>query len=131
MPPYRGPVWQYSRPPTVHAVHVDSPPSLADNGEARPDPLWDTALPATIAHFHERSGSHRPATEVRLLWDCDALYVRFDVADRREEIVARYTAPNSPSYKDSCVEIFLSNERSGDTCIAPIYINFELKRQLM
>ena len=53
-----------------------------------------------------------------MLWDDEALYVRFDVQDRREELVARWRQPNSPCYTDSCVEIFLAAGGSS-------YINVE------
>ena len=54
-----------------------------------------------------------------LLWDDEALYVRFEVQDRREELVARYTTPNDPMYKDSCVELFI-------TCGYLSYMNIEM-----
>jgi hypothetical protein len=103
----------------VVAVQVERPPRLADDNDGR-DSLWDSAPPIPLCFFHARSGSHRPATEVRLLWDCAHLYVRFDVADAREEMVARYIEPNSPSYTDSCVELFL---KAHDDAYANIEIN--------
>ena len=63
-------------------------------------------LPLTqVASFHAESSSHRPGVTAYLLYDDDALYVRYEVEDRY--VRAHHRAPNSPVYHDSCVEIFL------------------------
>jgi hypothetical protein len=82
---------------------------------------WEEAEPCAIQCFHERSGAHRPATTARLLWNDKALLVRFDVSDRREQLVARFTEPNSPTYRDSCVELFI-----GSSKCELAYMNIEI-----
>lgn len=107
-------------PPMASAMRVRRPPRLADV-DGTPDPLWADAAPVAIRHFHERSGWHRPTTEVRLLYDDTALYVRFDVRDdRRELMMARFVEPNQATYRDSCVELFL------DTGVHAGYMNLEM-----
>ena len=50
-----------------------------------------------------------------------ALYCRWNVKDRREEVMARFTKANDPVYTDSCVEIFLGSRVSSSA-----YMNVEV-----
>ncbi|MDA3963113.1 MAG: carbohydrate-binding family 9-like protein [Planctomycetota bacterium] len=52
-----------------------------------------------------------PATEVRLLWDADALYIRFDCSDKN--LYLPYNKHDDPLYKGDVVEVFL--DARGDS----------------
>jgi hypothetical protein len=82
------------------------------------DPAWGSAETLTISRFHPRSGDHRPRTQARLLHDGQALAVMFRVEDRY--VLARHTAYQSPTHKDSCVEFFVRPRPDRG------YFNFEL-----
>ena len=75
------------------------------------DPLWERAHVATVQHFHPRSSGHRPRTEVRLLHDADAVYVRFDVQD--QYVRAELTEFQAMVCFDSCAEFFFSPRGDG------------------
>ena len=99
------------QPPTLLVMPTPQPPASLD------DPIWEsTASEARIAHYHDKSSDHRPAASCRVLYDSQALYLRFDVEDRY--VVARHAEPNSPVYQDSCAEFFFSPADG-------IYINVE------
>ena len=111
----------------VPARAADAPPSLSSMellvlSTPRPptsleDPLWNGASVASVSQYHPKSSDHRPNVSCRVLYDADALYLRFDVEEDKY-IVARNTKPNSPVYQDSCVEFFFA-PASG------YYINIE------
>lgn len=89
----------------------DRPRYLVRNVAALPepsapfdDPSWSRAETLTIGHFHARGTGHTPLTQARLLHDGLALAVMFRVEDRY--VVARGTAYQSPTHRDSCVEAF-------------------------
>jgi hypothetical protein len=69
------------------------------------DAAWSRAETLTIARFHPRSSDHTPLTQARLSHDGRALAVIFHVEDRY--VLARSTAYQSPTHKDSCVEFFV------------------------
>jgi hypothetical protein len=74
------------------------------------DPAWYRAEMLTISRFHprgtrSRGSSHTPVTQARLLHDGHALAVMFRVDDRY--VLARSTAYQSPTHKESCVEFFV------------------------
>ena len=86
------------------------------------DPAWSRAETLTIARFHARGtsshgGDHTPLTQARLLHDERALAVIFHVEDRY--VLARNTAYQSPTHKDSCVEFFVRPRPDRG------YLNFE------
>lgn len=89
------------------------------------DAEWDTGLWAettatTLAHYMGDPPEHRPTTQIKILYDADALYVRFRVEDRY--IIALETEPQSGVSGDSCVELFFTpgaNEPPG-------YFNIEV-----
>jgi len=81
-------------------------------------PAWNRAGVATISHFHEKSSSHHPQAQAKLMYDDRGIYVMFRVRDRY--VVCRHTEPQSPVCKDSCVEAFLQTKPGAG------YFNFEL-----
>jgi Carbohydrate-binding family 9 len=78
---------------------------LPETSAAFEDPNWSGAETLTISGFHPRSGSHKPVTQVRALHDGHALALIFRIEDRY--VLARGTAYQSPTHKDSCVEFFV------------------------
>jgi len=84
--------------------------NLPNASAAWDDLAWSRAETLTIARFHPRGtgspgSNHRPATQVRLLHDGQALGLIFRVEDRY--VLARNTEFQSPTHKDSCVEFFV------------------------
>lgn len=90
---------------------------LPDMSAAWEDPAWAGAETLSIARFHPRSSQHRPRTEARLLHDGNTLACMFRAEDRY--VVARATAYQAPTHRDSCVEFF-AEPRAGAG-----YFNFE------
>lgn len=76
---------------------------------ADPDPLaWDWGRLPALAPFTRADGSGPAAqpTTARLGYDAQALYVRFDCADR--DIWATYTRRDEPLYDEEVVELFIA-----------------------
>lgn len=87
--------------------------------ETRPEYLapvaesaWGKANVARITWFHSDSSPHRPHTEVRILWDKAALWVRFSVKDRYVRCIR--TGFQEHVSDDSCCEFFFE-PTSGKT----------------
>ena len=97
-----------------YTIHHATAPTCEGPWELLP---WSTAETASIGWFHPHSSTHHPATDVRLLYDADALYVRFRVRDQYVRAVT--TDYQGPTCKDSCVEFFVE-PRPGQG-----YFNFE------
>ena len=106
-------------PEALHyAVHpADAPPPADAEWETGP---WGAATPAILTHHMGDPPEHRPKTQAKLLYDVDALYVRFRVEDRY--VVALETEPQSGVSGDSCVELFVT----PGTDVAPGYFNVEM-----
>jgi len=81
-------------------------------------PDWSAVQPIEIDFFFEHSSDHRPCTQVRVLYDNDQLYVRFNVADRYVRAVAENYQDSV--CKDSCVEFFVQPKAGAN------YFNFEV-----
>jgi hypothetical protein len=81
------------------------------------DPIWLRAGIATVDRFRPEGSDHRPATIVRVLHDGISLHALFAVRDRY--VRSRYTQPNDPVCKDSCVEFFVKPLADAG------YFNFE------
>lgn len=62
---------------------------------------------------------YAPTTQIRLLHNDKALYVRFESWE--ENIRATYTLPNDPVCRDSCVEFFFCPDEAD-----PRYLSFEI-----
>jgi hypothetical protein len=91
-----------------------APPPMDGRWDAT---AWGHAETLEISHFRPESNAHRPRTEARLLYDDDAVYGFFRVADRYVRCVN--TAYQSGVCQDSCVEWFVCPA-------APGYFNFEI-----
>ncbi len=82
-------------------------------------PLWAQANIAPIDQFPWCKGGVEPHTQARLLHSADGFLIKFEV--RENPIIARYTKPNDPVCRDSCVEFFIQPNIHEDR-----YMNFEL-----
>ena len=91
--------------------------SLPRISAAWEDPGWARAETLLIASYHPRSTAHRPRVEARLLHDGQAIAGMFRVEDRN--VLARATAYQAPTHKDSCVEFFAMPRPNAG------YFNFE------
>lgn len=90
-------------------------PPLDGNWEA---PAWQQANELTVGQFHPAGSDHRPEVHARTLYDDNALYVGFRVADRYVQVIS--TEYQSSVCRDSCAEFFV--QPAG----APGYFNFEI-----
>ena len=79
--------------------------------------VWDDANVAKIDNFREESSCHHPETTLRMLYNNDGIFGRFEVKDRYVRCVAEKF--QDPVCLDSCVELFI--EPAGNNG----YINFE------
>lgn len=87
-------------------------------GEVEGTP-WSRADVATIDRFPWDTGKTRETASARALYDEDALYLQYQVEDKR--IVADTTSLNGPVYEDSAVEYFASPDPADRR-----YFNFEV-----
>lgn len=94
---------------------TEQPPAL--NGHTR-DAIWERAAIAPVAIFHPRSKSRHPRVEARLLYDEEALFLRFEVDDRYVRSVR--TNYQDGVCRDSCVEFFVEPKAGFG------YFNFEI-----
>jgi len=98
-----------------------------------------TAANAVMLNFPwESQTGAKQKTVARILWDDENLYISYDCEDT--EITAVYDTRDDPTYKDDCVEIFISpNEQNIDlyyglemNCRAVLYDYFYVfKRSLI
>jgi hypothetical protein len=73
---------------------------------AQPDAsFWQAAETLQVNHFLPQSSPHRPPTQAQVLYDADALYVRFQVQD--QYVRAVHTQYQAQVSEDSCVELFV------------------------
>jgi hypothetical protein len=81
-------------------------------------PNWRGVAPVAIAHFHPRSSTHRPRTDVKVVHSDEGLHVHFRVQDRYVRVA--HVGFQERVYNDSCVECFVRPGGSGG------YLNFEM-----
>ncbi|MDD5705558.1 MAG: carbohydrate-binding family 9-like protein [Kiritimatiellae bacterium] len=93
------------------------PPAIDAQAGALPE-AWKDAEVGQVSNWHARGSEHRPGVEFRVLYDSQALYVRFDVRDRYVRSVQ--TEPQSSVCGDSCVEFFVEPKQGRG------YLNFEI-----
>ena len=67
---------------------------------------WLAADVITLQFPWESQTGVKQKTTARILWDDDNLYVGYDCQDA--EITALYDTRDDPTYRDDCVEIFIS-----------------------
>ena len=70
------------------------------------EPAWKKAPLLSPFHFNWWAGGEKEATEARMLWDDQDLYVSYVCHDRH--ISAHVTTRHGPVSSDDCVEIFIS-----------------------
>jgi Carbohydrate-binding family 9 len=80
--------------------------------------FWHEVDIANICHFHPKSCSHHPITEVKLQYNSSGIIVLFRVKDKYVRSI--HTQYNSKVNEDSCVEWFIK-----PPC-AEGYYNFEI-----
>ncbi|MGO4108585.1 carbohydrate-binding family 9-like protein [Paenibacillus sp. YAF4_2] len=81
---------------------------------------WQQLTPVSVAHQQWLILDHPPETEVRTVYDANALHLQFRVFEIAPLIRHRYNG--APVYEDSCVEFFLQPLPLQDER----YFNFEL-----
>jgi hypothetical protein len=81
-------------------------------------PCWKSADLVQVRDFHPTSSDHRPVARVRMLYDNNAIYVRFHVNDRY--VRCAHTKHQSVVSRDTCVECFL------EPAVGKGYFNFEM-----
>jgi len=94
---------------------TEAPPLAGDVA----DTPWRAAEIASIDNWPWYQGGQKQPTEVRLLFDAEAIYVQFQCIDKH--IYSRVTELNGPVYEDSCVEFFAATDPDA----AGGYFNFE------
>ncbi len=84
------------------------------------DSPWSLADVLQIDSYPWYSGGGKQATQVRLLYDDEAIYAQFHCEDKH--IFSRVVELNGCVHKDSCVELFMTiDPRRG-----PDYFNIEM-----
>lgn len=67
---------------------------------------WKKATPITLEFPWTEQSGEKQATIVRMLWDDEFLYVAYECGD--QDITAKHTQHDDPTYEDDCVELFLN-----------------------
>lgn len=95
---------------TTKAVDLDAPWN---------SDIWEQADTLEIKNFFDtpKSGNFHPATECRVLYDADGIYLLYNVKDYY--VKSTKTNLNESVCHDSCVEFFVAPAGNGS------YINFE------
>jgi len=93
-----------SQPLPSYTIYRAAAPISVDAGFG--DAPWTSAPLAANFHFNWWKQGDREATEVRMLWDNQNLYVAYYCHDKH--ISAYERRRHGPVSKDDCVEIFLS-----------------------
>ncbi len=106
-------------PPPTYPI----PPVPAGWDAAAPCQTWPwqavpTLPPLTLA---DGSGAAQQQTAVRLCYDADALYVRFDCADR--DIWGTFSQRDDPIYDEEVVEVFIGAGAETPTQYAEIEVS--------
>jgi len=88
------------------------------DGKWRPE-QWQHAMVVKDFKVPVSGSPVKSATEARLLWDDEHLYVNFRASDR--DIKATYTKRTDPLYREDVVEVFLKPDDDK-----PAYYEFEI-----
>lgn len=85
------------------------------------NPCWQFADVQYIDQYPWKNEErpYAPQTQLRLLHNEEALFVRFDI--REKHIRATYTQMNDPVCRDSCVEFFFCPQQTDER-----YLSFEI-----
>ena len=106
------------KPQTIyHVQRAPERPALDGNWDA---PAWRGANILRVDHFMAAPGAsdHQPATQAKVIYIDDGLFVFFKVTDRY--VVSRHTEFQSRVCTDSCVEFFVQPKPDKG------YFNFEM-----
>ncbi len=107
--------------PSSYRIHAGSPKGwdfASIEGMAWEEEPWAETGTLQASHFHPRSSSTHPETRCKVLYDDRGLFCSFKVKDRY--VIGRYTEPQSPVCRDSCVEFFVKPDHASG------YFNFEI-----
>ena len=100
-----------------YTIHRTDDLDLPDADWERPQ--WQAAETLAITHFSWEDSGHRPRTQVRVLYDEQALSIIFRVEDRYVRAVAERFQDSVCT--DSCVEFFVAPLPDSQA-----YFNFEV-----
>ena len=99
----------------TYRIHATPSPEISINSTA-----WQEAPAASVNTFPwDAAADGRPVSHARLLHSPAGLYIKFSVSEY--PILARFTQPNDPVCRDSCVEFFFQPDTKD-----PRYMNFEM-----
>src|SRR5690348_7647732 len=88
-----------------YEVHRATAPIVV--GGKLDDAAWAKASPPiNLSFFWDSQKGAKQKTDVRLLWDDQALYVGYDLEDA--DITAQFTERDDPTYRDDAAEIFIN-----------------------
>lgn len=89
--------------PLYEVQRADSP--IIIDGRIN-EAAWQRAQPIEFIFPWDFQTGAKQKTLARVLWDDECLYVGYECEDA--DIVAQYTERDDPTYKDDCVEIFIT-----------------------
>ncbi len=99
-------------------------PSAPPAWASTPDPVhlfWEGVPALSPLLLADGSGPAQQPTQVRICYNADALYVRFDCVDR--DIWGTFTRRDDPIYDEEVVEIFLAPGETTPTEYAEIEVS--------
>ena len=82
------------------------------------DANWKSVPELEISNYRAEGSGHKPIVKVKMLYDLKHIYVFFKVID--QYVKCLHTDYQSPVWKDSCVEFFVSPMNTKG------YFNFEI-----
>ncbi len=82
---------------------------------------WQSAPSLSFIFPWPDQPGKKQKTEVKMLWDNVNLYVAYVCED--EDITAKYTQRDDPTYKDDCVEIFINPNPALSDCYYGLEMN--------
>jgi hypothetical protein len=109
--------WEGLPPLPEYTIRRTADPIVVDG--KLDEPSWRAAEPVGPFRSPWYEGDRPRATEARMLWDDDYLYVGFVVED--EHITAHLTERDDPVWREDCVEVFVAPDPDN----VRIYFNFE------
>ncbi|MEM7050983.1 MAG: carbohydrate-binding family 9-like protein [Acidobacteriota bacterium] len=93
-----------------------------------PDPVWRTVAPLPPFELADGSGPAKEQTSVRLVWDPEALWIRFDCEDK--DAWSTFQRRDDPLWEEEAVEVFLAAgedvpKRYFELQISPLGVLFD------
>jgi len=92
-------------PPPIPQIEVKRAASRITVDGKLDEAAWREAASVEFQFPWEQPGA-KQKTEVRLLWDDEALYLGYDCDD--SDIVAHFDQRDDPTYRDDAVELFIN-----------------------